>query len=192
MKNSQSNPANVVVTGETTTKQKAQSAAVTAVKVIVYPAHLVCQTAADILNIGQAQIINKIDGTPVIESMMAQQSWTQHKQAIVVEQGMKLKARVDARIETAKKQHAAKLQKELDKLNGVKTEPVVAKTEPVPMVVPVSPELTPGPVSAVVPAPPATVEEGPFVPINKRKKATQNTEVPLMSPQAVFAEPVLQ
>lgn len=190
MKNSQSNPANVVVTSETTTKQKAQSAAVTAVKVIVYPAHLVCQTAADLLNIGQAAIIQKIDGTPLIESVMAQRTWTQHKQAIVVEQGMKLMKRVDARLEQAKKQHAAKLQNQLDKLNGVKTEPVVAKTEPTPVVDPVSAELTPDPVSADVPMPtvavPAPPEPAVFVPINQRKKTTKAVEVPLMS------EPVLQ
>ena len=187
MKNSQSNPANVVAT-ETTTKQKAQSAAVTAVKVIVYPAHLVCQTAADLLCIGQAQVINKIDGTPVFESMMAQQSWTQHKQAIVVAKGIALRERVEARREANRVQHIAKLQTELDKAQGVEH---IASTEPASVVSAVSTE----PASVVVPAPPVEKKQGPLAKAMEKaeQRIVQNTEVPLMSPHAVFtAESVIQ
>jgi hypothetical protein len=176
MKNSQSNPANVVVTTETTTKQKAQHAAVTAVKVIVYPAHLVCQTAADLLCIGQAQVINKIDGTPVFESMMDQQSWTQHQQAKVVAKGMEVKARIDARREANRQQHIDRLKRELDKQEGVQH---VTITEPI----------------VVVPAPPVNKKQGALAKAMDKveQRIIQNTEVPLMSPNAVFAvESVMQ
>lgn len=149
-------------------KEKAQSVAVTTVKAIVYPAHLVCQTAADILCIGQAQIINKIDGTPVIESVFECQSWTQEQQAKVVGKAMAIKDKWDRQREANRQQDAERLRAKLDKLEGVEH---IVSPEP-----------------AIVPVPPV---EAPFVPINQRKKATQNTEVPLMSPQAVF-KPALQ
>lgn len=176
MKNSANNSENVVVATESTTKQKAQNAAVTAVKIIVYPAHLVCQTAADLLCIGQAQAINKIDGTPVFKSMMDQQTWTQERQAYVVGKGMEIKDKWDRQREANRQQDAARLRAKLDKVEGVEhitnTEPAIVSTEPIAV--------------NTVPSPPV---EAPFIPINQRKKAEQ---VPTMSPQAAFAEPALQ
>lgn len=156
-------------------KEKAQSVAVTAVKAIVYPAHLVCQTAADILCIGQAQIINKIDGTPVFESVMEQQSWTQKQQAVVVGAGMKLKDKWDRQREANRQQDAARLKAKLDKLEGVEH---IAKPE-----------------NVIVPAPPVEKKQGALS--KAIEKAEQRVDqaidkLPLMTPAAAFAEGAIQ
>lgn len=169
MKNSVNNSENTSVA--TTVK----SVAVDTVKIIVYPAHLVCQTAADLLNIGQAKAINLIDGTEMFESMMNQTTWTQDQQAKVVNQYLKIEERINKQRDYNKQQDVDKFQKALDKAKGVEH---MTNTEPTSVVSNTNTEPT------SVPAPPV---DAPFVPINKRK-AVQNTEVPLMSPQAVFAQ----
>lgn len=203
MKNSNVKTGNAVV--EKTNKEKLneqiaiqgeaiKEIAVKTVKVIVYPAHLVCQTAADLLNIGQAQAINKIDGTPVLQSMMEQTTWTQHQQAKVVGKAIELRQRVLKQREFNRQQDIDKLKQQLDKLEGV--EHVVSKSS-TPVVVPVSSELTPCPVSSIiptsvvsVPTPPFEKKQGPLAKaIDKvEQRIVQNTEVPLMSPNAVFAQ----
>lgn len=103
-----------------------KSVAVDTVKVIVYPAHLVLQTGADLLNIGQAQAIKVIDGTPVMQSMFDQQTWTQNKQASVVNKYLQVKERIEKQRESNRQQDIDRLKKSLDKLEGVEhltTEP---------------------------------------------------------------------
>lgn len=156
-------------------KEKAQSVAVTAVKAIVYPAHLVCQTAADILCIGQAQIINKIDGTPVIQSVMEQQSWSQNQQAKVVGAGMKLIDKWERQREYNRQQDAARLKAKLDKLEGVEH---VTKPE-----------------NVIVPAPPVEKKQGTLS--KAIEKAEQRIEqavekLPLMTPAAAFEAGAIQ
>lgn len=96
-----------------------KSVAVDTVKVIVYPAHLVLQTGADLLNIGQAQAIKAIDGTPVLQSMFDQATWTQNKQAAVVNKYMQVKERIDKQRESNRQQDIDRLKASLDKLEGV-------------------------------------------------------------------------
>lgn len=182
MKNSQSNPEAVVTT---TTKEKVQNAAVTAVKVVAYPAHLVCQTAADLLNIGQAKAINMIDGTPIYQSMMEQESWTRNQQAKVVDKYMQLQERIEKQREANRKQDIAKLEKALDKLQGVEH---ITKPEPSPIVEQVKADVAPAAPVMTAPAPPAPTKEEPFVPINKRKKA----DAPVMTAPAMNFEPVME
>jgi hypothetical protein len=170
---------------KTINKQSVQSAAVTAVKVIVYPAHLVAQTTADLLNIGQAKAINLIDGTEIYESMMNQQSWTQQQQATVVEKAMTIREKMQEQRLFNRQQDIDKLKSKLDKLEGVEhidsTEPTATNTE--------APAVTTEPIA--VPTPPnmvieppkedTTGEAVPFVPINQRKPKAK--DVPLMTPK---------
>jgi len=158
-------------------KTTVKSVAVDTVKIIVYPAHLVCQTAADLLNIGQAKAINLIDDTPVFQSMHDQATWTQNQQAYVVGKGMAIRERILAQRESNRQQDIAKHQARIDKLNGVEhidtTEPIVVSTEPK--------AVTTEPI--VVPAPPI---EAPFVPINKRPKKADTSALPTMTPVQAF------
>jgi len=103
----------------TITKQQAQSAGVSTVKAIVYPLHLVAQTTADLLAIGQAQAIKAIDGTEVFESIMNCQSWTQEQQAKVVSKAMAIKEKMDRQRDANIKQDIEKFKAKLDKLEGV-------------------------------------------------------------------------
>lgn len=96
-----------------------KSVAVDTVKFVVYPAHLVAQTTADLLCIGQAQAIKAIDGTPVLQSMFEQSSWTQNKQAAVVNKYMEVKERIEKQREANRQQDIDRLKKSLDKLEGV-------------------------------------------------------------------------
>lgn len=139
MKNSNNNSA--------TMKSQVQSGAVTVVKAITYPAHLVLQTAADLVSLGQGQAIKLIDGTPVIESAMACQSWTQHQQMKVVEKAMEVKAKYERQREANRQQDIDRLNKQLNKLEGVEevatptvnTEAVKATTEPTSVIAPPAP-----------------------------------------------------
>lgn len=96
-----------------------KAVAVDTVKVMVYPAHLVLQTGADLLNIGQAQAIKVIDGTPVLQSMFEQQTWTQNKQAAVVNKYMEVKERIEKQRDFNRQQDINRLKKSLDKLECV-------------------------------------------------------------------------
>jgi hypothetical protein len=117
MKNSSSNTATTV-----------KSVAVDTVKIVVYPAHLVCQTAADLLNIGQAKAINLIDGTPILESMHEQSTWTQNQQAKVVGKAMEIRERMLKQRDYNRQQDIDKLKNKLNTLEGVESVP----TPPVP------------------------------------------------------------
>ena len=175
-----------------------KSVAVDTVKVIVYPAHLVLQTSADLLNIGQAQAIKAIDGTPLYQSLHDQATWTQEQQAKVVTKFMAVKERIEKQREYNRQQDIARLQKALDKAQGVEhvsnNEKITKHTEPVSEVVTVPKEITPEPVAeviktdvtetvhvkpteqVVVPAPPATKAKS-----TKAKAATKAPTVPLMT-----------
>jgi hypothetical protein len=104
---------------KTITKVQVKSAAVSAVKVITYPAHLVAQTTADLINIGQAKAINAIDGTPLLEAMHDQVAWTQNKQYAVVAKGMELKDKWERQRHFNREQDIAKAKAKLDALEGV-------------------------------------------------------------------------
>lgn len=176
-----------------------KSVAVDTVKVIVYPAHLVLQTSADLLNIGQAQAIKAIDGTPLYQSLHDQATWTQEQQAKVVTKFMAVKERIEKQRESNRLQDIDRLQKALDKAQGVEhisnNENITKHTEPVSEVVTVPKEITPEPVAKViktdvtetvaetkpteqivVPAPPVTKSKS-----TKAKAATKAPEVPLMT-----------
>lgn len=149
-----------------------KSVAVDTVKVIVYPAHLVAQTTADILNIGQAQAIKAIDGTPLFESLHAQATWTQNKQAAVVSKYMQVKERIERQRESNRQQDVDRLKKALDKAEGVEhitTEPTIvvneAKTE----------------AKIIVPAPPVKRENAMAKAIRKQEEK----QTPLMTAAAV-------
>lgn len=158
-----------------------KSVAVDTVKIIVYPAHLVCQTAADLLNIGQAKAINMIDDTPIFQSMHDQSTWTQNQQAYVVGKAMAVRERILAQRESNRQQDIAKYQARIDKLNGVEHMdlPVANQMknhlEKLADVV-IAP-------TVAVPAPPV---EAPFVPINKRPKKADTSALPTMTPVQAF------
>ena len=160
-----------------------KSVAVDTVKVIVYPAHLVLQTSADLLNIGQAQAIKAIDGTPLYQSLHDQATWTQEQQAKVVTKFMAVKERIEKQRESNRQQDIDRLQKALDKAQGVEhlPEPVVETkpTEPVVEVIKtdVTETVQVKPTEqVVVPAPPVNKSKS-----TKAKAATKAPEVPLMT-----------
>jgi hypothetical protein len=161
-------------------KSQAQSAAITTVKAIVYPVHLVCQTTADLLSIGQAQVINKIDGTPVIQSVMECQSWTQEQQAKVVGKAMAIKDKYERQREANRQQDAARLRAKLDIIEGVEHITTTNASE--------FNKETEKPVSTepIVPAPPVEDKPKRQSALSKAIAAVEAKAVPLMSPQAVF------
>lgn len=130
MKNSNNNPSTI--------KAQAQNVATTTVKVLTYPVHLVLQTTADLVSLAQGQAINVIDGTPVIKATMECQAWTQDQQAYVVGKIMTVKEKYDRQREANRQQDIERLNKALNKLEGVEqmetpvvpappiTEPIVA------------------------------------------------------------------
>ena len=161
-----------------------KSVAVDTVKVIVYPAHLVLQTSADLLNIGQAQAIKAIDGTPLYQSLHDQATWTQEQQAKVVTKFMAVKERIEKQRESNRLQDIDRLQKALDKAQGVEhisnNENITKHTEPVAKVIKTDVTETVAETKPteqiVVPAPPVTKSKS-----TKAKAATKAPEVPLMT-----------
>lgn len=141
-----------------------KSVAIDVVKTIVYPAHLACQTAADLLNIAQANIIKAIDGTELNESMMAQETWSRNQQAKVVEKYLEVQERIEKRKEAARQAHIEKLHKAIDIAEGVED----VTTEPI----------------AKAPAVPSPPVDAPFVPINKREPKAK--DVPTMTTKEAF------
>lgn len=164
-----------------------KSVAVDTVKVIVYPAHLVLQTGADLLNIGQAQAIKVIDGTPVMQSMFDQQTWTQNKQASVVNKYLQVKERIEKQRESNRQQDIDRLKKSLDKLEGVEhltTEPAsvvddaevitpVVEVPTVDQIVNMIEQATPK-----VPAPPKSTRKNS---VGKAIEAAETKATPLMT-----------
>lgn len=155
-----------------------KSVAVDTVKVIVYPAHLIAQTTADLLNIGQAQAIKAIDGTPLYQSLMDQATWTQTKQAAVVNKYMAVKERIEKQRESNRQQDIDRLKKSLDKLEGVEhltTEPasVVDNAEVITPVVDMTEQATPK-----VPAPPKSTRKNS---VAKAIEAAETKATPLMT-----------
>lgn len=167
-------------------KSTVKSVAVDTVKIIVYPAHLVCQTAADLLNIGQAKAINMIDDTPIFQSMHDQLTWTQNQQAYVVGKGMEIRERILAQRESNRQQDIAKHQARIDKLSGVEhmdlpvANQMKKDLEKLADVV-IAP-------TVAVPAPPV---EAPFVPINKRGAKADDSALPTMTPVQAFEPAVV-
>ncbi len=138
-------------------KVQAQSMAVATIKAVVCVPHIILQSSADLLAIGEAKAINLIDGTPVLEAMMHRQSYTAQKMANTVQYAMDQKDKVQAKLDSYRKQDINKLKTKLDKLEGVEhITPVTAEEAFI--------------AETVVPAPPTT--EAPFIPINKRAKPT--------------------
>jgi uncharacterized protein (DUF2342 family) len=172
MKNSVNTPATTVAASNTT-KVKVQSMSVATVKAVFCVPHIIAQSTADLLNVTEAAIINKIDGTPVIESMMHRESYTREKMAKAVNYAIEQKAKLQAKLDSRKQQDINKLKTALDKLEGVEH---ITTTN-----APKFNKETEKPVDTItIPA--------PFVPINKRKK--EANPLPLMTPQAAF-EPVV-
>jgi hypothetical protein len=189
-----------------TIKKQVQNGAVVAVQCATYPAVLVLQTAADLINIGQAGLINAIDGTPVIESMKECETWTQTQQAYVVNAGMKVREKFLRQREANRKHDIEKTKALLDKLEGVEqvqpkivakstTEPKVVTTEPIATtteapaivqpIVPTAPVTPTQPEAVSVPVPPAPAP----TPRKPRTSAAANksaNEVPTMTAAEAF------
>lgn len=146
-------------------KVQAQSMAVATVKAVVCVPHIILQSSADLLSIGEAKVINLIDGTPIIVSVMHRQSYTQEKMAKTIQYAIDQKAKVQAKLDSYRQQDIDKLKTKLDKLEGVEhiATPEVAIVPP------------------TVPAPPV---EAPFIPINKRGPKKDST--PLMTVPAAL------
>lgn len=138
------NSANVQpATACVTNKRKAQNVAITTVKVITYPVNLALKTAADLVNITQATAIKAIDGTPLLESMQACDTWTATQQAKVITKGMQARQKLLDMKQANREREIKAIEKTLAEL---KNAPVVKATLPEPK-----------------------TEKEVFIPINKRK-----------------------
>jgi hypothetical protein len=164
-------------------KVQAQSMTVKTIKAVVCVPHIILQASADLLSLGEGQLINLVDGTPVIETVMARQSYTQNKMAKAVGFAIEQKDKVQAKLDSYRQQdidkakdNVAKLTAKIDKLEGVEhiTEPEVAIVPPTVQAPPVAKKVVLTLKETVVPAPPV---EAPFVPIQLRKKAKDTTPV---------------
>lgn len=127
-------------------KAKAQSMTVATIKAVVCVPHIILQSSADLLMIGEAKLINLVDGTEMIVSIAHRSSYTQEKMEKAANFVLEQQAKVQAKLDSRRQQDIAKAKAHLDKLEGV--EHVAEPT---------------------VPAPPVEEE---FIPINKRAKAT--------------------
>lgn len=154
----------------TSVKVQAQSMAVSTVKAVVCIPHIILQSSADLLSIGEAKVINLIDGTPIIVSVMHRQSYTQEKMANTIKYAMDQKAKVQAKLDSYRQQDIDKLKTKLDKLEGV--EHIAPTMTPEEAFILNKPKVTLTP-KVEVPAPPV------FIPINKRgPKAVPTMTVP--------------
>lgn len=158
-------------------KVQAQSMAVATVKGLVCIPHIILQTSADLLSLGEAHAVNLIDGTPVIATVMARQSYTQEKMAKAVGFALQQQEKLQAKLDRYRQQdidkakaNVEKLNAKIDKLEGVEH---ITEVSPIKNVVPVSDILTPGPISAVIPE--VTV---PAPPVAKKVILTPKTVVP--------------
>jgi len=166
-------------------KVQAQSMAVATVKAVVCIPHIILQTSADLLSLTEANVINMIDGTPIIETVMARQSYTQEKMAKAVGFALQQKDKVQAKLDRYRQQdidkakaNVEKLTAKIDKLEGVEHIAAPTVVTPTVEVPPVAKKVILTPKETVVPAPPVVKEEVPFIPINKRKTATPVMTVP--------------
>lgn len=184
MKNSSTTPANTVAT-TSTTKAKAQSMTVATIKAVVCVPHIILQSSADLLMIGEAKLINVVDGTPMLESIVHRTTYTQEKMAIAANKVLDIQAKLQAKLDSRKQQDINKLKTALDKLEGV--EHVAPTPDPkngiADLAKKVGEEIAKGKAEPTVPTP---VVEAPFVPINKRPTKSEAKPLPLMTPKEAF------
>jgi hypothetical protein len=109
---------------------KLKSGTVTVIKTIVAPVHVTLQASADLLALGEAKLINKIDGTPVFESVMQRTAFTQNKIESVVAKAMEIKERREAKKEQDRQKHVDSLKAKLDVAEGVTHTPEIVIPAP--------------------------------------------------------------
>jgi hypothetical protein len=96
-----------------------KSASVTVIKTIVAPVHVTLQASADLLALGEAKLINSIDGTPVIESVFMRTSHTQNKIEQATAKAMEIYERRAIKKEKRRQEHIESLKAKLDHAEGI-------------------------------------------------------------------------
>jgi hypothetical protein len=119
-------------------KAQVQSFAVSTIKAVVCVPHLLLQSSANILMIGEAKAINLVDGTEMIVSINHRSSYTQEKMEKVANFVLEQEAKVKAKLESRRQQDIYKAKKHLDQLEGVEHQeeetfiPINKRTKSVP------------------------------------------------------------